>query len=217
MFCKYCGGQVGGDARFCEHCGQKLNYKSSEGSRSEAAVKSAAQSCTEAVSPARLEVSEQIKSKETAIELPMKWHRFLSCFALWAAALINLMNGFSLLNGGQYGGEAETVYSNAPALKTLDTVCGAVMLAAAVFAFFTAYSLLTMKKGAPKLLLTVYVIAIVLQLGYAIPAAIIIKNAVRTADVSRGILSGAGNALFAGIMLIVNMLYYNKREHLFVN
>ena len=147
----------------------------------------------------------------------MKWHRFLACFLLWAAALINLMNGISLLTGAQYGEQAEDVYFAAPALKTLDTVCGAAMIAAAAFGFFAAYRLLSMKKGAPKLLLAVYVIAIVLQLGYSIPSAIIIKNAMRMADISRVILSGAANALFAGILLIVNMIYYDKREHLFVN
>ena len=215
MFCKYCGGQVGSDARFCEHCGKKLNYRPAEGPRSEPA-QSAERGSAEAALPVRLEASELVKS-EAASEPPMKWHKFLACFLLWAAALINLMNGISLMTGAQYGEQAEDVYFAAPALKTLDTVCGAAMIAAAAFGFFAAYRLLSMKKGAPKLLLAIYVIAIVLQLGYSIPSAIIIKNAMRMADISRVILSGAANALFAGILLIVNMIYYDKREHLFVN
>ncbi len=224
MICKHCGAQAAEGAHFCEYCGEGLELEA-ESTLTEQNGSAAGQGATDresgegggftSVNPAADAYLED-QSAPTS-EMPMKWHKFLVYFALWMGALSNLSDGCSIFNGGHYGDARNEVYLQVSALKQLDMICGIIMIAAAVLGFYTAYRLLTMKKGAPKLLPVVYGISAALNLGYSVAAALIIKNAMRMIDVSSVLTSGITMAIFSAIMLIVTMIYYKKREHLFIN
>ncbi len=217
MICKHCGAQIAEGSNFCEYCGSRVEREAlpDEHAGGSAQANEAAHQGYTATHPAASAYVNGVRQQ--AAEPPMKWHKFLVYFGLWFGALSNLLNGFSQLNGTQYDGEAAAVYERFALLQTLDKIFGVLVIALAAFGFYTAYCLLVKKKGAPKLLYIMYAANIVITLGYNIAAYAVLKSGGPIVDASAVLTTGIVGAVFGGIMLMVNMIYYKKREHLFVN
>ena len=150
--------------------------------------------------------------------LPMNWHKFLVYFGLWAGAAFNLLSAILTLTGAQYGEYSELVYAFIPGLKIADVVYGIVLIGIAVLGFITAFQLLKLKRGAPKLLTLLFILSAVASLLYVAAEVIILLN--YGADLSDMVSTMATTLSSLGIsvfMIIANSIYYKKRAHLFVN
>lgn len=186
MFCNKCGNQIPNEASTCPVCGAQ----------------------TEFTSFSRVE-------PQTTVELPMKWHKFLVYFALWAGAAVNLFNGITTMSGGHYEGYTSMVYAVFPSLKTLDTICGLLMIGLAALGAYAAYSLLKFNVGAPQKLMYLYIAAAAVEVIYCIGAISILSGYADTSSILTPQVIGSVVASVA--MIFVNKAYYEKREHLFVN
>ena len=154
-----------------------------------------------------------MKNSNMATDLPMKWHKFLIYFSLWAGAILLAVNGGQLLTGSEYGNDAEAVYLYYPGLKGVDMTFGILLLALAVFMIYTRFQLAHFKEGAPNKLTMVYVLEIVSFLGYSIAVASVAKL-----PISDIISSQTTSSIVSSVvMIIANRTYYNKRAHLFGN
>lgn len=162
--------------------------------------------------------STQLQSSTPAqptIDMPMKWHKFLIYFSLWASAVMNVINGFMMFTGAHYGGEneAKMVYNYFDGLKSVDVIMGVLFVGMAVFAIVTRFSLAKYPAKGPKLLLAVYGLNAVLTLVYPLLA-----SAVTGMELSELMDSSTISSIVSSVVMIfVNKTYYNNRAHLFVN
>ena len=86
----------------------------------------------------------------------MKWHKFLIYFALFASAVINLVNALQLITGLQYGDAADAVYAMFSTLKVLDIGYGVILLATVVYTVVTRFYLAKFKASGPLMLMMLY-------------------------------------------------------------
>ena len=150
--------------------------------------------------------------------LPMKWHKFLVCFALWASAALFIISGVMTLTGTQYEGYAELIYAFIPGLQVTDLAYGIVQLGIAVFGFSAAYKLLKLKRGAPKLLTTLFIVETVASVLYLAAFLLILSNyGADLSDLIVYLISTVTSIAVSVVMIIANHVYYKKRAHLFVN
>ncbi len=149
---------------------------------------------------------------------PMKWYKFLIYFSLFAGAVLNVIAAILYITGAVYpatsGGQATAklvyeVYGSS--LKTVDVLYGIVMLCLAAFCIVTRFKLSGFKKGAPVYLYVVYIADVVLTLIYniALTAATNIPSIFTVSNIS--------SIIATVIMVILNYIYFKKRQDLFVN
>lgn len=153
------------------------------------------------------------QTKSTIPDMPMKWHKFLIYFSLWAGAIMNVLTGIGTLTGSIYAGEGvdpEMIYRVFGGLKAVDVLMGVVFIALAVLLIVARFALAGYKKNGPKLLVIAYAANIALALIYPIMVAAV-------TGLSFGDLFDVSTLISSGIMLVVNKIYYDKRAHLFVN
>ena len=145
-------------------------------------------------------------------EMPMKWHKYLIYFSLWAAAVMNVIAGVAALTGSVYvlrGADPEMIYRSYEGLKTFDVMLGLTDIVLAVLLIVTRFALAGYKENGPRLLMISYAVNIAFTLVCPI-IAVAIRLPV-------GRLFGAPAAIENIVMLAVNRIYYHKRAHLFVN
>ena len=98
-------------------------------------------------------------------------------------------------------------------MKTIDTLMGACLIGAGIFALITRFSLAGFKKKAPSYLLSYYLISLLIQIGY-----VILASTVTHLSLSQlGGLQLWSNAVVSIVFLIANKGYYDKRISLFCN
>ena len=148
--------------------------------------------------------------------LGMAWYKFLIYFALFAGAIMNLVNGFGYLTGSIYIVEtngqitAEEVYNyyGYPAMVT-DIMYGLFLVILAVFAFVLRSKLANYRPDAPKMLYIFYSLVAVVPLVYSIVVAAITLQPLASSSFS---------SLLGGLLILfLNVKYFKKREHLFVD
>ena len=154
-----------------------------------------------------------MSNNTTQQELPMNWHKFMIYFSLWANAALCVINGIRLLTGSIYGDEVSLVYTYYDGLKTVDTVFGIAYLASAVFAIYTRFQLAGFKEGAPGKLTGLFVLLLVLNIGY--PFAVANVTSLPFADVADE--SIVSQIIASVVLIVICSVYYKKRAHLFVN
>ena len=158
------------------------------------------------------EKSTSYTAQEPLHQRPMKWYKFMIYFALFAGAVLNLINGFRYLTGSIYMGSQAAVYSSFPNLKTLDITMGLGLIALAVLVFVTRNALAKFKSSGPKLLTATYIVNIALSvLYYAVSMSIL---AISGASGITDLISSCAGTL---VMLIVNRVYFKNRRYMFVN
>ena len=144
-------------------------------------------------------------------EPPMKWHKFLIYFGLWASALIEVVNGVQLLNGSIYEGQADAVYQYYAGLESADKIFGILMIAIGAFGIYTRFQLAGFKKGAPGKLVMNYILGSIVPAGYLLVVSGIAKvsiNEVASPAITSTIVSCI-------VFTFICRTYYGKRAHLF--
>ncbi len=144
---------------------------------------------------------------------PMKWHKFLIYFSLWAGALFTFLSGVSYLTGRQYDGNADQVYSVFSGLKTVDMIFGIIYIAIAIFMIYVRFQLAGFKRGAPGKLISLYVIQLVAIFAYTLVVSVTIH--IPWSEIFN--FSIIPSLIVSIVMIFVNRYYYSKRAHLFVN
>ncbi|MBQ7007001.1 MAG: zinc-ribbon domain-containing protein, partial [Oscillospiraceae bacterium] len=140
-------------------------------------------------------------------------------FALIAGAVINFIYSISYLTGSIYEAKsngqvtAEQVYAYyGGALQAADIACGIFLIAFAVAALVLRSKLAKYKPDAPKFVKIFYSIVAAVPFIYTLVVAAITSQALTAYAVS------AISSLVAGIVfLVLNIIYFNKRAHLFVD
>ncbi len=199
MYCTKCGNEISNGQRFCSNCGAESKGGS------------------DLFSGTTLNTSNTFDVSAIPNTMPMKWYKFLIYFALIAGAILNFGNGILMLTGGIYsvqtGGQAtaDLVYSMyGMSLKTVDMFYGIVLLAAAVLAIMARNKLVNYKNDGPKFLYLVYGISMGIVLIYNILVGMITgMGAINATTITQLVTQG--------VLIYANIVYFNKRLHLFVN
>ena len=143
---------------------------------------------------------------------PLKWHMFLTRFALWVTALLQVVSAVNYFTGSVYetnGGSSMLVYAYfGNGLKTVDTLYACFCLAMAVYIIWTCLCLIKFKRKAPEKLYIFYFANLIVGLLYLFLVWII-----------TGVSMGAGYTVgvIGGTLIgfAINYTYYKKRESLF--
>ena len=144
-------------------------------------------------------------------EFPMKWHKFLIYFSLWAGAVISLINAATYFLGLHYGESVQMVYAVYPGLSILDKLMGIVCLGILVFTVMTRFALAGYQAKGPKMLMVVYALNAVMSIVYVLLASMV-------SGLPLGDLMGSdviGSLIGSAAMIFINRDYYNKRAALF--
>ena len=149
---------------------------------------------------------------------PLRWHKFLVYFSLWASAVFTFLRGAGFFALVMFG-DTDPQIPQPPALKALDIAYGVIYIALAVYNIYTRYQLARFKKGAPKHLLILYVIVPVVEALY-IPLTFIavdIPVSALLSDPAKAIGGTIGGVFGIWLVCVLNKIYYDKRKELFIN
>lgn len=142
----------------------------------------------------------------------MGWHKFLIYFSLWAGAAMNLFTAFQYFTGAVYGDEKNMVYRVFEKLEGIDKMMGVGALALVVLMIVARFALAGYKANGPKLLSLTYAVSIAIQFLYCVLAG----SAVPQVGFASLFSEMMPNIIGSAVMLIINHIYYKKREELFV-
>ena len=145
---------------------------------------------------------------------PMKWHKFLIYFSLWAGAVLLVLGGISFIAGKVYGEMGARIYQAFPAMRFVDIAYGLALIGVAAYMIYTRFQLAGFREGAPQKLLILLALSPVLEWGY-----FLLVSAVTGVSITQ-IRSGGGfvgELIGAVIGIWLHKIYYGKRAELFVN
>lgn len=111
-----------------------------------------------------------------------------------------------------FGMEPDAVYGAYDGLKTLDIGYGIVYLAFVPFALYVRSALAGFKKDAPNMFYIYIIAGIIISASYTLFSSIVMDGDV-SQTIGQLIGSVGGNVLF----IALNVIYFNKRKHMFVN
>ncbi len=178
-YCPKCGEFAGNNA-FCSHCGAKIEVNAAPASTVSATSAPAAD-------PYRPDVTVQA-DPVAAPEFPMKWHKFMIYFSLWAGGVLSILEGLACFSA--MGGSAVGV------------VLGILCIAMGAWAIYVRFQLAALRTGAPKMLMIFLIVN----------AAIGLLNALGSGD-TQSFTSVLASVAYA----VWNWRYYTSRAELFVN
>lgn len=148
-------------------------------------------------------------------ELSMGWYKFIIYIALILSPILHVYGAFRSFTGMIYGDmeTAKIIYYIYPSLKTIDVLMAVAEIGLAVFCIVVRKALVDFKTYGPKLLYAMMIVGTVTSLlyGFAVISIIDIMELQLSDIVSMGSL--AGNIS----MLVINIIYFNNRKHMFVN
>lgn len=214
MVCKTCGTECG-DESVCPMCGCNPNEEFGVDMGGESANNAPRQTTSDgpvgAIPQNNNQHDEPVDPIKEKKSLPgMGWFKFTIYFSLWANMALNILNAILMWTGASYGVDVERVYEVFPSLKGTDVFIGVLYLALAVYAIFVRIRLANFKKGSPMLLHILVAANLGITLLYAIIASGI-------TGISFGELISGNIAQMIGVavLLVVNIVYYNKHADLF--
>ncbi len=193
MLCPKCGTVVSNSEHFCPKCGASVGNPFDSNS-----------------------APTQQNQWQQRPAFPMNWYKFLIYFALFAGAVINLVNAIRFLTGMVNGSEYECkiLYSVLPSWKTLDILMGLLLLGLVAFAIYTRFRLAGFYQNGPTCLYLVYGLAAAVNLIYLIGAAILVSDlGLSLGDLE--ISSTVAGIITSVVMIVINISYFKKRAALF--
>lgn len=149
-------------------------------------------------------------------QLGMRWFKFIIWVQLFLNALLNVVSAYRIFTGTQYKDGSynitKYIYMFYPSLETADKLYAFSLIFLAVFAIVTRFLLAGYKKIAPFCYHGVIGCNIVFAVVYLCKAASIMDMSVGEVMTSNYKIQ----LLVSIILLAVNIIYFNKRKHLFV-
>lgn len=206
MQCPKCRAAMPNGAKYCTECGAKLPVQpDSVPNVPQPAIQEA---------PA-YEAQPVMTEAPPAQELQpcgMKWYKFLIYFALWSGGILTALYSFAYFTGTVLGIgiDAELFYSYYPLLRVFHIFCGLENIAYGGFAIYTRYRLAQFRRNGPACLYALYIAQFVFALLVQVVTSLILGEWLEG-------YSFVANFLVFGLILGLNMKYFRKRNHLFVN
>ena len=204
MQCPKCRAAMPNGAKYCTECGAKLPVQpDSVPNVPQPAIQEA---------PA-YEAQPVMTEAPPAQELQpfgMKWYKFLIYFALWAGAIVNLIDSLQFFTGSILGDDVEILYAYYPLLKVLNLAFALILVTYAVFAIYTRYRLAQFRQNGPACLHALYLVQLAMVLIYWLAGSLILGEWLDLA-------SGFSDLISSIVILCINIVYFRKRKHLFVN
>lgn len=157
--------------------------------------------------PADEPATEEVRAAD---EPPMVWHRFLTNFWLWLAAIGHGVQAGWILWGGQYytAEIRNLAYAGLPGLRMLDWALAGAAGAAAALCALSAVKLRKRRSSGPRLLCGAYILLLAGQIGLAAGRWFIIGLTPLSA-------STQGPMAVYLALLLVNGSYYRRRRECF--
>ena len=224
MFCPNCGTDLSGAGRFCPNCGQPVGTPEQA---APAVQQPQYQQQVQYQQPYQQPQYQQPQYQQPQYQQPyqqpmqaaapqMNWYKFLIYFALFASAVVNGINAIrfftGLINGS--ASEAEWLYEFFPSWKMLDIIMGLLFIVLAALAVFARFRLAGYYKNGPTCLYLTYALAALCNVVYLVGVAIVISDSmISLGDLN--IASTVVNIIVPIVMVVVNMIYFNKRKALF--
>lgn len=206
MQCPKCRAAMPNGAKYCTECGAKLPVQPDS-------VPNVPQpSIQEAPAYEAQPVMTEAPPAQELQPCGMKWYKFLISFALWAGGILTALYSFAYFTGTVLGIgiDAELVYSYYPLLRVFHIFCGLENIAYGVFAIYTRYRLAQFRRNGPACLYALYIAQFVFALLVQVVTSLILGEWLEG-------YSFVANFLVFGLILGLNMKYFRKRKHLFVN
>ena len=148
----------------------------------------------------------------------MKWFKFMIYFGLFAAVLVCISNLGSLMNS--YGSDADRqrLYQMFPGLQTADMILIGGSVLAAVLILITRFKLAGFKSGS----IGWFIVGYGVNLASVLVHTVLVQNefskaGLTGADVQEVLSQAYINIGFSLVMIIINVIYLNKRKELFRN
>lgn len=228
MFCPFCGSVVDDGAKFCPSCGGDIATEVNEMKSAPTADPSQAQTTTAPPSPtsdptpAAMPAVTPAPSPDPAVAnlssaqkrdialaqaeqegLSMGWYKFMIYFALFAGALTNIAAGALSLS---LTSASSAQFANSSASSVL-AVTGILNIA---FGALIIYCRILLARFSKKAINMVYVV-------YGVNIALSVLTNMGSMG-SGSTTSTSGGSLASSIaFLTINVIYFKKRAHLFVN
>ena len=205
-YCGRCGERIKDNDCFCEHCGAPVmqkdetvvvayDYPKIPVLNNQHATQQASNS---AQKNHELNMNSTGAAASSPVDknLPMGWYKFLINFALFAGATINGL--LALATFGYASGTWDVVYALG-------------LFGVAAWGIYTRFELAKFKKNGPDYLTVLYIASMATPFIYIVGLA-----STSYYDPSMGTSLGSSIASSTA-MMIVNIVYFKKRRHLFVN
>ena len=209
MLCPNCGTDVSNAGRFCPNCGAPVPANG--------AAPQPQYQQPQYQQPQYQQPQYQQPYQPTQPAAPqMNWYKFLIYFALFAGALLNLVNAIRFLTGSINGSsyEADLLYAVFPSWKTLDIIVGLLLLVTAAFAIYTRFRLSGYYKNGPTCLFLTYGLGALINVIYLVGAAVIISDTMFSIT-DLEIVPTVTSIVVSIVMIVINVVYFNKRKQLF--
>jgi len=193
MYCKRCGKQFSDTARFCPACGTEASGSNERGNPT-------------LYTPSSTPTSEEQPQG-------MKWFKFVIYVQLFLSALLSLGTAIMYATGYQYTSaqsSPDLIYGIFPELHTVDASFAVVYVALAIIAIAVRFRLSGYKRNAWKGYLAYLAAGVIAVIAYIIAASTIVGESMFDMSMTSSLAANI-------VLIIVNFIYFNKRDHLFVN
>lgn len=207
MFCTQCGKQIPDGSAQCRYCGFSLS-KIDKVEDPYDLFKNKNNGPT-GFAPEIMNYNSQYSQPQ----LGMGWYKFLIYFVLWASLVLNVIYGIMIMVGGHYTSNginySGLVYLAYPSLRGVDIISGILIVGAGVLALIARQKLAAYSRKGPTLLYALY--------GYNLAVMVFYIIAVR---IAAGLNVGGffiSSAVGSVVFLIINIIYFSHRKHMFTN
>lgn len=203
MFCVNCGAEIGEGVSFCPSCGAATGQ----------------QQVVNAGTPYAFQPgigmgnTTQSQYQQPQTELPMNWFNFIIYFQLFASCVMAAYTAITMITGSIWDSQGipgSLVYAMFPSLRIICIITGIAEIGVAVVSILCRQKLAGFKKGGPQLYWGLMAANIVLSLFLLIAFSAVLGEPVISTNAVTQLVVGA-------VMLGVNIVYFRKRMHLFVN
>ena len=172
------------------------------------------------------ELAEQLESNDSIDEqgvaydangapLPMKWHKFLIYFALWAGAILNGISGIQMLSGALHTDNLMLwgLYGLSAGLQAFYIVSGVLQIGLGVLQICARMALARLSRRGPRMAVWNYALSFILNALTILLASVLFGmpiNALMDWSMWLILIEGA-------LMTWANQVYYRKRAAMFVH
>ncbi|MBR3157780.1 MAG: zinc ribbon domain-containing protein [Atopobiaceae bacterium] len=211
MFCPFCGSEVPDSVRFCPSCGgdvaAEIDAEKTQ-KRQQPAQASQQQPASSAAAPISTELTSAQKreiglAQATSEGLGMGWYKFMIYFQLFAGAVIDIIVGLSVMSISRLGSE----YGTPSSFSAIFVFMGVFYIA---FGIFYIYCRTLMARFSTKAITTLYIV-------YGVNIAVSVLGLIGSTRSGSSPTSTMTNLGATIVLLVINMSYFKKRAHLFVN
>lgn len=230
QFCSQCGAPLNEGQAFCSFCGSPNNIAASAPQPTPAAQQpytqqpvmqqQPAQPYSYGTQPNYSQYNPAHSPLTQTEQLPMKWYKFVINFQLFAACIFGVISAILLLTGAQYemlGASAKDVYRIFPDLEAVDMIYGILTLGTAIFAIFVRTPLKEFRQNGPKLYYIFLAVNLAVSFFYTIGYTIAIEESRYASYVNMDASSNFSSLAISIALLVCNINYFKKRQHLFIN